>query len=44
MDWMNEGGADTSKLNIAFSEGKFAGAVSRYNIVKDEKVLFVPYK
>ena len=42
VNWMNEGGAKIN-LKLAFSDDKFVGAISSYNIMKEERVLFVPY-
>ena len=40
---MNEGGADIKNTKLAFMDDNFEGVVSAYNIIKDDRVLFIPY-
>jgi hypothetical protein len=40
---MSEGGADVKNVKLGFMDDNFQGAVSAYNIIKDDRVLFIPY-
>ena len=44
VDWMNEGGADTTKLQIQYFGNNDRGVCTTCDIEEGETILFVPCK